>query len=78
MNLLQGWAVFSLLCCVSALIEGQRIVPVDRTSSVVKMNVHRKHTNATDPGASRRQIDIGLANPFYGLSYYVTCRSTYS
>lgn len=75
MYLFQGVAVLSLISCVSALIDGQRIVPVaaGKTPGFVKMAVHAKHTNASDPGAHKRQIDIGLADPFYGISYYVNC-----
>jgi hypothetical protein len=41
-------------------------------NGVLKVPVYRKHTDAGDPGAKKRQIQTGLLNPLYGLSYYVT------
>ena len=43
-------------------------------NGVLKVPVHRKHTAPGDSGAKKRQIDIGLLNPLYGLSYYVNSK----
>jgi hypothetical protein len=43
-------------------------------NGVLKVPVHRKHTAPGDSGAKKRQIDIGLLNPLYGLSYYVNIK----
>ena len=43
-------------------------------NGVLKVPVHRKRTDPTDPGAKKRQINIGLLNPLYGLSYYVNSK----
>lgn len=46
------------------------IVPVGG-HGVVTVPVHRKPTNPGDPGAEKRQVNVGLLNPLYGLSYFV-------
>jgi hypothetical protein len=76
MMFMKATVVPLILPCVSALIDGQTVTPhagAGSHNSVVKMQVHRKATNSSQHGANRRQIDIGLDDPFYGLSYYVNC-----
>lgn len=53
------------------------IVPIGG-HGVVKIPVHRKPTASGDPGADKRQVDVGLLNPLYGLSYYVNSQSIFS
>lgn len=76
MMLTKATIVHLILPCVSALIDGQIVTPHHAVnhSGVVTMQVHRKATNSSQHGANRRQIDIGLDDPFYGLSYYVNCK----
>lgn len=43
-------------------------------NGVLKVPVHRKHTDPREPGATKRQISTVLLNPLYGLSYYVNSK----
>jgi hypothetical protein len=63
--------VFSSIATAKTLGRNQSsIVPIGG-HGVVKVPVHRKPTVAGDPGAEKRQVDVGLLNPLYGLAYYV-------
>jgi len=73
---LQAATVLSIVSSASALSDEQKVDPTlgEGSSKVVTYQVQRKPTNSSDPGASKRQIDLSLLDPFYGLSYYVNCQ----